>query len=69
MSMKAMQKDLQRFIPKTGFNLVGLDDFEKPGEQLYLINSYGSRAEAEKAMKAYGQKTDDKLFIYSPDNA
>ena len=69
MSMKSMQKDMKQFIPKEGFNLVGLDDFEMPGEQLYLIRSFQTRAEAEKALKAYAQKTDDKLFIYGADNA
>ena len=44
--------DRARFTPKTGWNLVGVDTFAIPGEQLYLISHHGKRAEAEAAKKA-----------------
>jgi hypothetical protein len=70
MAMKAIEKDIQRHLPKNGgYNLVGLDDFEEAGEQLYLVGNFKTKEEAEKAKKDYAKKTDDKLFVYGPDNA
>lgn len=67
MTVQEMRKDKSGMIPDKGFNLVGLDDYEDPGEQLYLIKNFASRAEAEKEMRKR-QKTGngDKLFIYGP---
>ena len=69
MSLQAMRKDKAGMIPDKGFNLVGLDDYEDPGEQLYLIGNFPSRAEAEKEMKARMKTGNgDKMFIYGPDD-
>ena len=62
-----MERHKREFIPTTGFNLVGLDDFELPGEELYLIAHYATREEAEAAMKR--QPVSDGMFIYGPDDA
>lgn len=60
--MLAQKKEM---TPKTGFNLVGLDDFEDPGEQLFLISSHKTEAEAKSAQKKYGSRNKDvKTFIY-----
>ncbi len=37
--------------PATGYNLVGVDDFEDPGDELYLISSHDTRTEAEAALR------------------
>lgn len=60
--------DKKKFIPKAGFNLVGLDDYEKPGEQLFLVKNYKDRSEAESALKARAKANPGtKYFIYGPD--
>jgi hypothetical protein len=56
-----------RFIPESGFNLVGFDWFELPGEKLYLIDHFDTRAEAEAALAKRGGGHDD-TFIYGPDD-
>ena len=56
----------RELTPKAGFNLVGLDDYELPGECLYLIAHYATRKEAEAAMKR--RPVSDRMFIYGPDD-
>lgn len=65
--MEKMMADKARFVPDEGFNLVGLDDFDDPGEQLYLIGNYETRelAQAEMA-KRRADPNADKMFIYGP---
>lgn len=62
------QKDEMR--PMKGFRLVGVDDFEPPGSQLYKIGDYSTRAEAEKALVSHVAKRSpsntDALYIYEP---
>lgn len=61
----AMQKDRARFIPETGFNVVGVDTFEIPGEQLYLIGHYSTQAKAEAALVAFQKRSKgDSAYIY-----
>jgi hypothetical protein len=68
MTMQAMLAQKKAMTPKKGFNLVGLDDFEEPGEQLFLIGHYESKAEAEKADKEHNSRNKDvRTFIYGPD--
>ena len=47
----------KKFIPESGFNVVGIDTFELPGEELYLIKHYDN----EKDAKEYAKK--DKNYI------
>jgi hypothetical protein len=49
----AIKKERQLFTPKTGYTLVGLDCFELPGEQMYLIAHYDKRKDAEKAQEQH----------------
>lgn len=65
--IKAMLAQKKKLTPKRGFNLVGLDDFEAPGEQLFLISQHKTEAEAKTAQKKYGTKT--KTFIYGSADA
>jgi hypothetical protein len=59
-----------QFIPESGYNLVGLDDFEPPGEELYPIAHFATRAEAEQARARRLEKNpDEKLYIYAHDDA
>jgi len=56
-------------LPTTGFNLVGCDDFELPGEQLYVISNHATREEAEHAQSEYKtQHPDETTYVYSPED-
>lgn len=60
----------ESLIPTEGYNLVGLDDFEDPGEELYLIGNYATAAEAEVVKVARENAGEgDRMFIYGPDDA
>jgi hypothetical protein len=64
--LKKMMKQKATMIPHEGFRLVGLDNFEAPGHQLYPISTHVTRAEAEAARDRYVAErinNDDKLFI------
>lgn len=66
--LKAMKKDREKFIPKAGFNLVGVDEFERPGEQLYLIDHLTDRGAAVKALDAWKKAHPRaKAYIYGSD--
>jgi hypothetical protein len=58
----------KKMIPKTGANLVGMDDFEEPGDELYLIAHFPSAQAAEKA-QAKRKKTHpgEVSYVYTPD--
>ena len=58
----------RRFEPEHGFNLVGLDEFEREfGEKLYLIGTYPTRRAAQVALEARRrQDRDEVMFIYGP---
>lgn len=64
-----MLEHKNKFVPKEGFNLVGVDDFEEPGEELYLVGHFDSREEAE-AFKAKRLKADpnEVLHVYDPES-
>lgn len=64
----AMMKDKKRVTPKAGFNVVGVDDFEMPGEQLYIVSHHDTRPEAEAVVKKFvKQNPDEAVHIYGPD--
>jgi len=47
----AIEKEKKMFTPKSGYNLVGLNDYELPGEQMYLIAHFNTIEEAEAAQE------------------
>ena len=62
-----MREDMKRHTPKTGFNVVAVDDFEPAGEQIYLVAHRDTREEAEQALKDFQAKNKtDKAYIYGP---
>ena len=66
--IEAMQKDKEKFIPESGYNVVGVDDFDLPGEQLYLIKHFAAREEAEAFLAARKKAhPGEKAYIYGPD--
>lgn len=65
--LKAMLAQKRELTPKEGFNLVGLDDYEEPGDQLFLIGHYKTKSEALAAEKDHNRRNKDvRTFIYGP---
>lgn len=68
--LKTMLKQKKSLTPKKGYNLVGLDDYERAGAQLFLIGSFATLKDAEKAQKAHNRSNPDtRTFIYGPESA
>lgn len=53
MDLKKMLAAKDAAIPKSGFNLVELDDMAQPGEELTVIANYKTKSEATQAMADY----------------
>jgi hypothetical protein len=53
MDLKKMLAVKDKATPKTGFNLVELDAFARPSEELTVLAHYTTRSEAERAMADY----------------
>jgi hypothetical protein len=58
------QKDRLAHTPEKGFNLVGIDNFEPLGEQLYLIKHFENEEEAIAALEAWKKNHTDDAVIY-----
>jgi len=52
----------KEMTPKKGFNLVGVDTFEQPGDELYLVQHYNTRAEAEAGAKKWKKDAPRDIF-------
>lgn len=63
-TLHAMLAEKKRFVPESGYNVVGVDGAAEPGEPaLYLIEHTDSREAAERiAARAVGGG--DKRFVY-----
>lgn len=65
--LKAMMDQMDALTPKEGYNLVGLDDYEEPGDQLFLIGHYKTHARALAAQSDHNRRNKDvKTYIYGP---
>jgi hypothetical protein len=57
----------KKLIPKKGFNLVGVDDYEEAGDDLYLIGNFPNEAAAKTAQAARKKKNPNEVtYIYGP---
>ncbi len=55
----------QTMTPKTGANLVGVDDFEPAGEELYLVGHFESAEAAERAkVRRLKANPSEALYLY-----
>jgi len=61
-------KAMERFVPDKGFNVVGVDSFEEPGDELYLIGHYATREEAEAAKASAEKSSSDAIHIYTAED-
>ena len=67
MVFEAGLEDRERHTPKEGYDLVGIDDFEPIGEQLYFISHHKTREEAEKALKQRQMENPEEDLVIYPD--
>jgi hypothetical protein len=58
---KALE-DREKHTPKEGYDLVGIDDFEPIGEQLYTISHHETRKEALEAQKKWEHSDDTVIY-------
>lgn len=65
--LESARTSIVRFMAREGegFNVVAVDSFELPGEGLYLVGNYPSRAEATAAARAY-EASGDRAHVYGP---
>lgn len=65
--MKKHLSAIEKLTPKTGYNLVGVDDYELPGEELYLVAHYKTAIEAAAARDARRKANPGKTYhVYGP---
>lgn len=66
MDINGILENKKKFIPKSGYNLVGVDLFEiDPKDALFLVDHFDDRAGAEKAKLTSDQQSGlVKYYIY-----
>lgn len=57
MTYDLISEEREKFTPKEGFNLVGIDPHGKPGDSLYLIGHFDTKDEAELEQKNHSSNT------------
>ena len=66
--LKENMTDKAKFIPKAGFNVVGVDEFEMPGDQLYLVGHFVDEKAAKAALAKFKKANqDEQAYIYGPE--
>ncbi|MBI1663592.1 MAG: hypothetical protein IS860_08925 [Nitrosopumilus sp.] len=61
MTEENFEEEKKRLTPDTGFDLIGIDYFSEPGNQLYLVEHFEMYQEALNAKKE--RKNTDEYFI------
>ena len=61
MIKELFEKEKRKFTPERGFNLVGIDYFDNPDGQLYLIENFDMYQDALEAKK--NRKNPKEYFI------
>ncbi|MCE7894833.1 MAG: hypothetical protein DYH12_34875 [Sorangiineae bacterium PRO1] len=57
-----MLSAIEQATPKNGFNLVEVDEYEPPGEELYVHLHFDSREEAVEALARYRRRHPGNVF-------
>lgn len=65
MKTDSFEKEKIKLTPDSGFNLVGIDYFAEPGNQLYIISHYELYQDALTTKK--DKKNPDEYFILYKD--
>lgn len=66
MAFEAGLEDRRRHTPKEGYDLVGMDDYEPIGEQLYFISHHKTAKEAIEAFKKRKEKNPNEYLVIYP---
>ena len=61
--------EVKKFTPASGYNVVGVDRMEKPGEALYLVLHTEDPDEAERVATAHAKKSGNKTHVYKAKGA
>lgn len=61
MDNKKLEQEKENFTPEKGFNLVGIDYFDNPDGQLYLIENFEMYQDALNAKK--NRKNPEEFLI------
>ena len=61
MTEENFEKEKIKLTPETGFDLIGIDYFVEPGNQLYLVEHFEMYQDALKAKK--DRKNPDEYFV------
>jgi len=64
MDFKSIIEMQEAMTPKTGYNVVGVDDFDIE-HPLYLIGFYTTREEAEAEVERQEKDHSDPVYIYT----
>lgn len=68
--IERIEAERRALTPETGFNVVGVDRFELPGEAAYLVSHHDTRAEAEAVAKRMKRENpDDDFHIYESEKS
>jgi hypothetical protein len=62
-----MLDEKKEMTPKSGFNVVQVDDFATLGEQLTCIGHFDTREDAEKFTKEHTSE-EMPVYVYGPDD-
>ena len=66
--LDVMSADKKKFIPTSGYNVVGVDDFELPGEQLYLVGHFTSQSMADASLAKFKKANPGEIaYVYGPE--
>ncbi|MCL4750459.1 MAG: hypothetical protein KJ015_09875 [Myxococcales bacterium] len=57
-----MLSAIEQATPKNGFNLVEVDEYEPPGEELYVHQHFDSREKAVEALARYRRRHPGNVF-------
>lgn len=63
--LEAALAQVKALTPTSGFNVVGVDAYEKPGEALYFVAHTEDAAEAEKIALEHTKKSGNKTHVYA----
>jgi len=68
-TLNQMLEEKKKFVPTTGYNVVGVDAFAEPGEPaLYLIEHVSTRDAAQRIVER-AKADGDRRIIYPAANA
>lgn len=63
--IERIEAERRALTPETGFNVVGVDRFELPGEAAYLVSHHATRAEADAvATRMKRENPADDFHVY-----